>query len=215
MATQVSICNMALSNIGIKKQISAIDDPNQEAEMCLLHYDVALEEALAEGDWGFARRRVDLVTEAGTPPEPWAYQYQYPSNCAAIRRIDDERASRHSDSRIPFTTETNDSNARIVFTDQEDAVVIYTRLETTPTLYSAAFVRYMSWVLASKIAMPLTGDEDLAEGAEKMAMHELEKAFSKNLENEQEPPEPQASWISAREGDVPVRPGQRADDYWT
>ena len=63
--TQVQICNMALTHIGIKQLISSITDDNEEANMCDLYWDTALQNALNEGDWAFARQRVDLVEAAG------------------------------------------------------------------------------------------------------------------------------------------------------
>jgi len=212
--TKVQICNMALTHIGIKQLISAITDDNEEAAMCNLHYDSALETALHEADWGFARRRYTLVAEAGTPPDPWSYQYQWPTNCIRVLRIDDELLRRRVESRPQYRFETNGSGARIIYTNWADAVVIYTYNETDDQIYTPAFSYYLSWVLAARIAGPLTSSEKLADRTEKRAMMELERAVAKDYEREEEGPELEASWIDARHGDVGLIPGVSADDYW-
>jgi hypothetical protein len=122
MATQVEIINMALGHIGIKQKIVATTDDNQEADTAELYWDAARRNALHEIDWGFARRRFELVLAAGTAPNPWAYQYTYPANIIRALRIDDERSSRLPEERIPFRTETNDSNVRLILTGDDKKV---------------------------------------------------------------------------------------------
>lgn len=212
--TQVQICNMALTHIGIKQLISAISEDNEEANMLDLFWDTALANALYEGDWGFARRRADLVLHAGTAPDPWQYQYVMPADAVRVLRIDDKRATRLPDDRIPFTRETDDSGNNLIYTDMVDAAVIYTYLETDTSEFSPPFVLYLSYVLASLIAAPLTGDDDLQERMEKRAAYELEKSLAKDLRGEQEHPEEEASWMQAREGATGLIRGIPADDYW-
>lgn len=212
--TKVQICNMALTHIGIKQLITAIDDDNEEANMCELYYDTALENALHEADWGFARRRVTLNLQTGDAPEPWQYQYVYPTDCIRPLRIWDKRKSRLPEDEINFTRETNDSDVALIYTDMEDAVLIYTYNETDPTKFSPPFVRYLSYVLAGLIAMPLTGSEEMQEKMEQRAMHELSKAFAKDANSEQEPFEEEASWMQARDGGRRNIPGTPADQYW-
>ena len=212
--TQAQICNLALTHIGIRQQITAITDLNQEAEMCNLHYSLAVEDCLFEADWGFARRRITLQSAAGDPPPPWSYQYQWPSNCIRLLRIDDGKSIRRARERIPFTFETNDSGARIIFVNIEEADAIYTYNQQDSSIYSSAFASYLSWVLAARICGPLTGSEKRTEKIEVRAERELTLAVMKDFGSEQEEPEPESDLIATRTSDVGTIPGTRADDYW-
>jgi len=212
--TQAELCNMALSHIGVAEQIVAITDDNAEANHCNLWFGEAQDKALAAFDWAFARRRITLVVEAGTPPEPWTYQYQYPDNCIRPIRIDDKRTIRQSLDRIRFTTETNSSNARIIYTHMNAAVLIYTYRETTYSLWPTWFVDYFTWQLAARLAGPLLASEKAADRAERRMLMEKAKAISEESESEQEDPEPDAPWIAARDSEFGDIPGVKSHDYW-
>jgi hypothetical protein len=197
--SQIKICNLALSHIGVKQTITDITDENEEAEMCDLHWDSALEDALGEFDWTFARRRVDLVAETGDAPSPWGYQFQYPDNCVIPLRIDDGRTIRQDDEEIPFSTETTDAEDRLLYCNEEAPTLIYTRLETNPALFTSWFGTYLSWVLAARICGPLTGDEKLEDRTEARAEREMTKAVRKDARSEKEPPQLDATWVDARQ----------------
>ena len=213
--TQVEICNMALGAIGISERIEAITDDNPEADACELVYDTILDKALSKFDWGFARRLITLTTEAGTPPEPWGYQYQLPAVSVMVRalRIDDQRTSRQSRARTPFTTYTNASGARILLTSIQDAKLWYTHRDTNVPIYPEWFVTYLSWELAAEIAGPLTSNEKLQQRAEQGALMKLSEAISRDAESEQEDREPEASWVEFRDSDIELRTGTPAHDY--
>ena len=157
MATQVEICNMALTRIGVKKLISAIDDGSTEANMCDLYYDEVRRRCLTKGDWTFARKRLDLTTEAGDPPAAWAYQFQVPSDLLVGRRIDDGmQTPSNIDGIILYTMEWSpDSIKKLVYTDQEDACLIYTWDQDDEAQFDAFFTSYFAWVLAGELAMAL------------------------------------------------------------
>lgn len=213
--TQAEICNLALGAIGISERIEAITDDNPEADACELAYATVLDKALSKFDWAFARRLVTLTTEAGTPPEPWSYQYQFPAVTTMVRalRIDDERTSRQSRARIPFTTYTNDSGARVLLTNMPDAKLWYTHRDTNVPIYPEWFVTYLAWELAAEIAGPLTSSENLQQRAEQGALMKLSEAISRDAESEQQDREPEASWIEFRDGDLSLSNGTPAHDY--
>lgn len=213
--TVTDICNQALANIGVSETIENITDDNPEAEACNLHYDSVLDKALAKFDWAFARRLFTLVTAAGTPPEPWTYQYDWPGVATMVKplRIDDQLSSRQSTARIPYTSYTNGSGARILLCHIPDAKLWYTHRETNVAIWPEWFVDFMGWALAAKIAGPLSSDSKLQKDTKDRAILELSEAISRDAEEGQEDPEPEASWIAYRDSDVGLQPGIRADDY--
>ncbi len=216
--SQVSICNKALSRCGISQKISAITEDNPDADACEKAYDTVLDRALAKFDWGFARRSFDLVTAAGTPPEPWAYQYDYPvTGVVRAIRIDDKRHTRQARSRIPFKTTTNSSGTRLILTNMNDADLIYTHREVNVAIYPAWFIDYLALKLATEIIRPLTSNEKLANGIEFRDLpSSLAEAISLDAESEEDGPEPEAEHIVFRDGPLSDIAGTRADmfDYF-
>ena len=58
MATEVDICNMALSFLGDRATVTSINPPegSAQAEHCARFYPMALNEMLAQARWSFATK---------------------------------------------------------------------------------------------------------------------------------------------------------------
>ncbi len=195
--TQPQICNLALSKIGQNAYIDSINDASTEAAECKLHYDQVLDECLRQVDWGFARTRAALNLQTGDPPKPWHYQYVYPSDVVQARRIDTGLREGEDLRHIQYRTELV-GGLRLLYTNQEDACLVYTARVTDPNLYPSNFVDYLSWKLAAAIVMPLTGNRALRNDTETLANLALQRAITADFDNEQEPPEQEAGYIAAR-----------------
>lgn len=163
MASIVQICNMALSHIGAGPLISSISPPDGsvEAGYCATFYDIARTELLEPGTWSFALKRATLapVTNAS---EVWTYAYALPSDCLRALRIlrpslavtvfnQDEVALRQDDrDGAPF-----DLEAQVLYTDQADAVLVYTIDVTDTARFTGSFTATLSYLLASYLAGPI------------------------------------------------------------
>lgn len=197
--TKETICNKALLRIGITVEISDFDsDTIPEARACRALYDNVLERSLADVDWGFARRRLELTESSDDAVDPWSYIYDYPASCVRVLRIDDELAVRLPERRIRFVTLTNGSGERRILTNQEDAWIYYTHLDTTPANYPAHFLDYLAWALADELAMPLSASDAKAKNATQMREFKRAQSIRQELESEEEDDEIDASWIEAR-----------------
>lgn len=198
--TQVRIANMALSFMGSTVQISAMTDASTEAEQCSLHYDAALDLALERIDWDFARRRLLLTAATVDVPDPWAYAYIYPTltTLIVIRRIDDGLVVRPSELRTNFSLETMEDGTRLLYCDVSPATLIYTHRTTDPTLYPWSFAKFVARMLAAELARSLAKDENLARSLMQIQEIDFGHAATRNFRNEQEPIEPEASWIRDR-----------------
>ncbi|NIS52792.1 MAG: hypothetical protein GWN94_17050 [Phycisphaerae bacterium] len=64
MATQVDICNLALDMLGAKN-ITALTEASKEAALSSRLWEHALDEALREFPWNFARKRTELEYTPG------------------------------------------------------------------------------------------------------------------------------------------------------
>jgi hypothetical protein len=158
---QTDICNLALTRIGWKTLISSIDDDGTEAAMCKLYYAHCLQKALSKADWNFARKRADLVEEAGDPPDEWGYQYLWPADCLAPRRFVDGMQEQRQGSIIKFTIEWSaDTSKKLIYSDIEpdDATLIYTYDVTDEAKLDPMFADYLAWYLAFEIALPLANN---------------------------------------------------------
>lgn len=94
MASVVTICNMALGNIGITQTIENIDDNNERARVCKLYYEATRDQVIRAMSPNFAQTFVALAVVPGDPPPGWAYQYRYPTDCLYARQITDVNGSR-------------------------------------------------------------------------------------------------------------------------
>jgi hypothetical protein len=206
---QVTICNVALSLIGVSKQITSITEDTTEATACNLHYDLALSNILEEANWPFAIKRANLALYAGTAPNDWGYQYAYPSDCVRPMLIVDPQQAltyyefllwvQNIEGRylIPFKVESIGGD-KVIYSDMENACLAYVFLNTDTAKYPQAFSNALAWQLASMIAMSVTGDRAVKFDAEAGAKRALDKAVAHAFNSEQEKPEPLSEFERAR-----------------
>lgn len=185
MLTAVEICNIALYRIGWKTKISALTDGTTEAEMCNAFYDHCRRKALAKADWHFARKRLALTPESGDPPSEWAYQYQWETDCLAPRRLVDGLQVAQRDQFVNFTIAWDDDvNKRLIYTDMDNAALIYTYDEQDPAQFPPLFEDYLSWFIASEVAMPLSNNTKRREQALGMMRAAFSDAVRHNIVTE-------------------------------
>ena len=166
--SNVEICNMALSRVG-SYRISSIDDASVEGRSCKLHYEQARDSVLRDHDWGFARKRLPLSTLA-EEYDGWEFAYLYPPDCVNVRKIYDGNGSSTGTSydidknryvpigKVQYEIATNSGkNQKIILSDKEDALLIYTARVTDANMFDSIFVQALSWRLAAELAIPLRG----------------------------------------------------------
>lgn len=153
----IKICNLALSHIGASSIISLLD-PTTESRQCNLLYDVAREYVLQAHTWGFAERRARLA-QLSVEPFGYSYAYQYPTGCLLAREIFQEIKTAKP---IDYAVVSQDSEtSKMILTDQPDAVLVYTANISDTNMFSPTFITTLSYKLASDLAKPVTGDENI------------------------------------------------------
>lgn len=119
------------------------------------------------------------------PAPPWLYSYTYPQDCVRLRYIMVAGTSGESTSGVPiFGTasgrydayltanppirfvianepDVSDLDKKVILTDVAQAMAIYTRRVENTTLWDPLFSQAVVYALATKLAVPLTGDKDL------------------------------------------------------
>ncbi len=168
MASEIEICNQAMSRLGLYSKLTSIVNPvSKEERECAAAYSLARDFTLEAFDWTFARKRklLGLVVETYSG---WTYAYQVPSDCLIPRSIYDPANAANNNfapvnaEMIKFETLSNDALDRtLILTNQEDAELIYTGKVTEPGRFSASFREAVVFKLASDIAMSLTRKADL------------------------------------------------------
>ena len=207
-ADKVYICNLALQFSSARNRIDDLSENTQEAKLCDLNYDQALEDSLEDGDFSWARKRAALskvstttlptgVQQTATIDSAWGFMYRLPSDCLRPLWLDDTLQIRSHWSRIPYQIELLD-DLEVLYTDLDDAILVYAARVTNPALFSRKFAKVVAWKLAAIIALPLTGKQKLADRAEQMAEIALSDAIAHDYQRDQEPEPPDADWIEAR-----------------
>ena len=154
--SKTSIANLALSHLNVGKSIADIDNERSaEAQSLRRFYDIALDNVLEEFEWPFATKQADLaLIETDPDGEEWKYVYQYPSDALHLRRIlglSRQHSLPHdglvTDGRISYKV-AQLGDKKVVYTDQKEARMEYTRRETDPALYTSTFTIAFSYWLA-------------------------------------------------------------------
>lgn len=172
MSSEVDICNLALSHFGQDANINAIDPPDgsAEAEHCARFYPIARDEALEAHTWTFATFR-ETLAELVNDRDDWAYRYELPSQCLKPRTVLPDGYTESENDGEPFERE-NDS----IYTNAENAVLVFTKRMTDPTKFSPLFTSSMTWLLGSYVSGPITKDATGAIQARLYRRYEIEIA---------------------------------------
>lgn len=180
MATDVDICNLALTHVGDIATVTAINPPDGsiQAGYCATFYPIARDALLSQHPWDFATRRVALALLTNVWPE-WDYAYQLPSDCLTpLEILPPDAIDDFSQSLTPtvdlafpnvaylnpvfggyvpqhFECERDASGNQVILSDQQYAVLRYTYTATDTGFYPAQFVMALSYQLAAMLAGPL------------------------------------------------------------
>ncbi len=200
MAGKTEICNMAISHLGIGKEIANIEtEKSEEANACNRFFNVSREAVLADIDWPFATGyfTLNLITEG--PDSEWGYSYRYPTNCLSIRRIMSGNRNDTVASTEPYKL-LKDSAGKLIYCDKQDAVVEITENITDTSFFSAEFNLALSFRLASYIAPRLTGGDPFKLKGDMLSQYNLElrEARKKAINEEKHEPIPDSDMITVR-----------------
>lgn len=158
MASEVDICNLALADLGDRASVSSINpqDGSVQAMHCARFYPMCRDMLLAMPvAWTFATRRVALqAVEIANMPDGWGFAYALPNGCIRPQRVLTPGASKDSDSE-PFLTESTSTGSKVIYTNVEDAVLVYTHAVTDPTVFGPLFTVALAKLMSAKLAGPL------------------------------------------------------------
>jgi len=204
-SSNTEICNLALSHIGIGKEIAILEtEKSEEAAACRRFYDTAREITLRKFAWPFARKEaalglIETLTDTNADSE-WTYSYRYPSDCIKAVRILSGVRKDTRQSRVPYKI-LSDMAGKIIYTDQLDAELEYTFRVEDESLYPPDFVMGFSYRLAGYISARLTKGDPFKIRVEVLQLFEFEITQARAAAGNEEQPEelPDAEFIRTRE----------------
>jgi len=157
MASEVSICNLALANIGDAGVVTSISPPDGSAQAarCEVYFPHALRVVTEARDWAFATRRIALA-DLNNPTGTWLFRYAWPNNCARVLKILPPGSTNASEPTEDFIVEVDSSvGDRTILTNTPTATAVYVEYVTDPTRFSESFVTCLVSLLSSFLAGPL------------------------------------------------------------
>jgi hypothetical protein len=202
MASVVSICNLALSNLG-KGNIATLTELSAEAKACNQFYETTRDTVLQSFHWSFAGKTASLAQVTNDKPGQWQYAYSKPSDCLSIRWIRlqysaDLSSGLDLDTASPELDLPYEIEGETIYTNTEKAMLRYTARLTDPTKFSPLFVVALSWNLSGWLAMPLTRDPKLRTDAFRIAQQMQDEAAAKDANQTRTSSSFTSSFLEAR-----------------
>jgi hypothetical protein len=204
VSADILIANLALSAIGARASIASFTEQSTEAQTINLHYESVRNEALQCAHWNFARRQATLnllldATQGQTVPSPWSYEYAYPADCIAFRYM---LPCVSGLPPVPFLvsggTDANGNDIRVLLSNEPQAVGVYTYLCRNPSLWDPLFRQLLTHLLASRIAIPISGDKGIAQQQFSVARDLSEQAKTRNGDEGITVQDSMPDWITVR-----------------
>jgi hypothetical protein len=154
ITSEVGVCNVAIGMLG-GELIFSLDDESDEAKLCKANYDLCRDTALEARNWTFAAGRALLNPMVETPSHQWSAKFLLPSDCVKVRQVCSDTGMLVD---TPWEKEEN-----YILANESILYIKYTKRIKDPARYSSAFIQAFASLLASLIAVPLTGDVNVSQ----------------------------------------------------
>ena len=164
------IANLALSHIAAVP-ITELNETSKQALSVARMFWPTTDECLADHDWNFARVYSPPLAEVVVDNFEWDHAFQLPSEpyCLVVRGTDGDI------DKEPWVVA-----GRYIFTDASTIQIRYTARVLDPGQWSPHFVTALSYLLASKLAYPITKSQSVADQMFKVYESRLSRARSNN-----------------------------------
>ena len=190
MASEVGICNSALSKIGAKN-ITALSEGSKNANVCNVQYAKLRDRLLRLHTWNFATARIKLARLSSTPAFEFDYEYQLPTGWLRTVSVHD------NDQGLGLVSYKIEGLK--VLTNTTEAYLRYIRRVEDPNDMSADFREALATMIARDIAIPIAQSNSLEEKMEARFLSAFRQAKSTDAIEDRSEQLPRGSWIEARE----------------
>lgn len=203
MADKTSVCNIAISHVGISKEIGDVDtERSVEASTCRRFYETTLKEAMRDFPMPFTvvTEALALVTDLReVSTAEWSFSYRYPSGCMKALRIPSGNRNDDKSSRVSYKI-SSDAQGRLIYTDQENALLEFVQYDDDPDRWPEDFLMSFSLLLAFYIAPRVTAGDPykLGDRAFRNYLLSISKARANAVGEEQQDEQPESEFITSR-----------------
>lgn len=193
----LEIWNGALGLSGTRTDINSLTERSREAELCTQWYPIVRRRVLASAHWAEASQsarlavlaeRTNVEWTSAEPSPPWTFAYAWPSDMIAPRYLTDY--SRFECGQF--------DNKRAILSDTANAVVTYTKDETSTGLWTTWLENAVMYGLAAMIIRPLSGSSRKTQELIAEANNNIMLAREMNGSLYEAPMDWLPDWISAR-----------------
>ncbi len=194
--SKTSIINLALANLG-QKLVSSPSENTQTARTANLMYDFVRRNLLRAHDWAFAMHWAKLAASTvESPSVNLPYVFALPSNSLFIKKIAYEGIPLHY--HFPYNFFNDEQGNKLVACLYENAKALYVADEENTVLFDPAFVACFVLLLAAELAVPITGDSEIAKLMLSKYQSKLDEARQANKIEQFEVPEKTSAFLEAR-----------------
>jgi hypothetical protein len=165
MATSVvQIVNNALIKIGAST-ILTLTENSEAARAANLIYEQVRDASIRDHVWNFAIRRVELAQNSTAPAFEFSYQYNLPSDCLRVLRMEDMG--------MYYKIEGGK-----LLTDEGTAKILYLSRVEDVNLFDALFVEALSARIAAELSVTLSESNTLYSNMMEMYQRKIADARS-------------------------------------
>jgi hypothetical protein len=193
--TKIDIANTALADLGVALVIQSFDERSVQAQACRANFTASADVALERHNWSFARKRAVLADHPDGATEDWQFRYVYPSDCLALRGF--VLADKTID-LPPLELNAASDGALSILTNWPSATAVYTFRQNLIQAWTPSFCDYVAAVLASRIAVRLTGKRALRQDMLELADFRFRQASAMNANEEVAGPDRDSELIRGR-----------------
>ncbi len=191
MASDVSICNMALISLGADT-IASLTEDSENARKLNAVYDYLRDEELRSFPWNFAIRWATLAQLDETPTNDFSYTYQLPRDplCLKVIRL-------KGDDQIDYDYRIENGK---LYTDLDGVTIEYIAQITDATTFDSNFVVSFSARLAAELAYAITGSAEVAKA--KWEEYSFKMKRARSIDSQEGKPDKidDSGWIDERDG---------------
>lgn len=208
---EAGICNTALLRVGQLQGITALDNNSPQAKACNKLWELARDATLEAFAWPFAMRRRALQAITNGERGDWAFAYGLPNDCIAPRHLDQADADNAlgayntnpgETEQLVFSIEgdATQGSGKVLLTNVEDAVLVYTAKVEEPVRWSPMFRDAMAYRLAADLGFGLAKKERLGFAMMQAFERAIARAAASSFNQQRKEVQPESELILSRGG---------------
>jgi hypothetical protein len=209
--TYVPIANIALGHLGEDNRISGPDEESKAARAVKRAWEATRQFILAEANWSFALRTIDLTERVADPDWPIALERKaFPLPADLVTFVEIVEPRRLEDGKDCFSIEGGPNGQEILCVDAGPITVRYVRDGqdiADPTRWPPAYIEAFAFRLAWQISDELGADKGRKDRALTASDRALKLAKRGNTHTKARRRESAGDWVRARRCGVERAPG--------